>query len=189
MRAETRSRALLTAARKPRCDRPPCAGPERPVRDAQLDQSVNGTLNERQLTLLRRIAENSAPVLPSEHHLAVSIYALRSRRLVTTAGQRRFWTAAITELGRAVLEPGALPHATKASSEARTDNRSGPGPQPVDQVRGSGVADAVGCGKPRATPSVSPPAVPVLERLVRPHPIIAATRDGAKRSSDGWPGL
>lgn len=146
---------------------------------------MNRTLNERQLTLLRRIAENSTPVLPSENHLAVSVYALRSRRLVTTTGQRRFWTASLTELGRSVLDLGSLSEATKASCEARTDNRSAPRPRPVDQVRSTHVAEAVGCVQP-ASPPPTPPAVPVLERLVRPDPIIAATRDGAKRSSDGW---
>ncbi len=147
---------------------------------------MNGTLNERQLTLLRRIAENSVPVLPSEHHLAVSIYALRSRRLVTTTGQRRFWTAAVTELGRFVLEPGSVPEATKASPKGTPDNRSDRAPQPIVQARGSHAAKAVGRVEPPAILPVTPPAIPVLERLGRPHPIIAVTRDGAKRRSDGW---
>lgn len=153
---------------------------------------MNHTLNERQLTLLRRIAENGTPVLRSEHHLAVSIYALRSRRLVTTTGQRRFWTATVTDLGRSALEFGSLPAPPKTSRDGTPDNRSVRVPQSTVRARGAQVAEATGRVDPPATVAVTPPvlvappAIPVLERLGRPHPTIAVTRDGAKRDSDGW---
>lgn len=159
---------------------------------------MNRTLNERQLRLLRRIAENSKPLLPSEHHLAVSIYALRSRRLVTTTGQRRFWTAAVTDAGRSALELGSLPVANRAPRHGTRIKRSVRVPRSIPQAREATVAEAMERVDPPAnepvTPPVAvtppvpaaPPAIPVLERLGRPHPIIAATRDGAKRDSDGW---
>ena len=153
---------------------------------------MNHTLNERQLTLLRRIAENSYPVLPAEHHLAVSIYALRSRRLVTTTGQRRFWTATVTDAGRSALELGSLPVAARTSRNGRPGKRSVRVPQSIAQARGTHVAEAIGRVEPPATVPVAapvaaaPPPIPVLERLGRPHPIIAVTRDGAKRDSEGW---
>ena len=147
---------------------------------------MSGTLNERQLALLRRIAERGTPVLPAEHHLAVSIYALRARRLVTTSGQRRFWTAAVTDLGRSALELGSIPDATKGSHKGASDNRSDRVPEPIVHARSAHGAEAVGRVKPPTALPATPPAIRVLERLGRPHPIIAVTRDGAKRSSDGW---
>jgi hypothetical protein len=51
---------------------------------------MNRALTQHQLALLRRIDDNTDPVGASERHLAISIDALRSRRLVTTTGQRRF---------------------------------------------------------------------------------------------------
>ena len=111
---------------------------------------------------------------------------------MTTTGQRRFWTAAVTDLGRSALEPGPLPVATRASRHATPVNRSVRGPQSLAQARGALVAEAIGRVQPPATVPLAPPtavapsAIPVLERLGRPHPIIAATRDGAKRDSEGW---
>ena len=158
----------------------------RPIPHALFDQSVNSRLNERQLTLLRRIAENSSPVLPSEHHLALSVYALRSRRLVTTSGMRRFWTAELTDLGRSVLEPAALPASTGTSPAASAKKRTEVGPRSVDHLRDARVAETSAVVGRAAPLPVAPPLVPVPDRLVRPHPLIAATRDGARRSSDGW---
>jgi hypothetical protein len=62
-------------------------------------------LKDHQLALLQRVADGS-PVTSSEWTLATSVYALRSRRLVTTPRSGGSWTAVITAAGRFYLEHG-----------------------------------------------------------------------------------
>lgn len=66
-------------------------------------------LNDRQLTVLRRIGEDDQPVTSRESDLAVTVYALRSRGLVTTLRQDGAWVAQITNAGRYYLEHGQYP--------------------------------------------------------------------------------
>jgi hypothetical protein len=40
--------------------------------------------------------------------------------------------------------------------------------------------------EPLPEPETRPPLIPVIERLTRPHPLIAATRSGASSARDGW---
>jgi hypothetical protein len=61
-------------------------------------------LNERQLSLLKRIGEGSQPVTSKEPALATTVYALRNRGLVTTLRVAGAWTAVITDAGRYYLE-------------------------------------------------------------------------------------
>jgi hypothetical protein len=85
-------------------------------------------LNDRQLQLLGRIAASTEPVTSQEYTLAATVYALRSRGLVTTARRPAgTWVAAVTEAGRHYLEHGAYPprNETRSSAAFRT-SASGP---------------------------------------------------------------
>jgi hypothetical protein len=66
-------------------------------------------LSDRQLAILRRIGENAAPVGSGTAGLAHTVYALRSRKLVTTPWRDGSWTAEITEAGRFYLEHERYP--------------------------------------------------------------------------------
>jgi hypothetical protein len=72
---------------------------------------VRAPLTPGQLELLRRIADGAEPLTTADSRLAVSVYALRSRRLVSTTSPRHYWSASVTDEGRALLErvgqPGA----------------------------------------------------------------------------------
>jgi hypothetical protein len=63
-------------------------------------------LNSRQLALLRRIGGGKDPVTSLEHELAVTVYALRNRRLVTTPRSGGPWTAEVTTAGIHYLAHG-----------------------------------------------------------------------------------
>lgn len=56
-------------------------------------------LNERQLDVLRRICHGETPVTSDDSGLAVTVYALRNRGLVTTPRADGRWSAAPTEAG------------------------------------------------------------------------------------------
>lgn len=56
-------------------------------------------LNERQVAVLQRICDNTAPVTSADSTLANTVYALRSRGLVTTAWADGRWSASPTEAG------------------------------------------------------------------------------------------
>jgi hypothetical protein len=59
---------------------------------------LDAKLNDRQLALLQRILDGSAPVTSGEPELATSVYALRNGRLVTLERQGgRRWQATITD--------------------------------------------------------------------------------------------
>lgn len=61
-------------------------------------------LNERQLTVLRRIYDSQTPVTSDDSHLAATVYALRNRGLVATPRAGGRWSAELTEAGRQHLE-------------------------------------------------------------------------------------
>jgi hypothetical protein len=77
---------------------------------------VKASLTDGQLTLLRRIAAGSDPLTGADSRLAASVYALRSRQLVTTRSPRHYWSATITDRGRALLELGRLPAPDKVAA-------------------------------------------------------------------------
>lgn len=115
------------------------------------------------------------PLSKDDSHLAPSVYALRSRHLVTTPSQHRtYWRAAITDRGRQMLAAKAQgaqdgPRAKRAG-RSRRGARSQPMLSPtavVEQlVAGGGVlrvSDAApNCVAPGAVSSV--PATPVRSR-------------------------
>ncbi|MFG2276037.1 hypothetical protein ACGFNY_40535 [Streptomyces chartreusis] len=57
-------------------------------------------LNERQLDVLRRICHGETSITSDDSGLAVTVYALRNRGLVTTPRAGGRWSAAPTEAGR-----------------------------------------------------------------------------------------
>ena len=59
-------------------------------------------LTAGQWELLQRIVRGSPPISKEDAQLAVSVYALRNRRLVQTPNERSYWQAAATELGQKV---------------------------------------------------------------------------------------
>ncbi len=66
-------------------------------------------LNDRQLSLLRRVGDGGEPVGSSDPGIAATVYALRARGLVTTPRAACGWRAEITEAGRFYLEHGHHP--------------------------------------------------------------------------------
>jgi hypothetical protein len=187
-------------------------------------------VNERQLTLLRRIADGVDPVTSREYHLATSVYALRNRGLVTTtrAGGGA-WTASITDDGRYYLVHGhyradAAEAVTERSKPAESDKKpptiSGvdliqrlvdaggslriPDPEPAMRSawrraihaaanggklpegtrlwhtgsdKGDLVVRLVTRRAVEAKTRQKAPTIPVPERLIRPHPIVARIRE------------
>ena len=61
-------------------------------------------LTGAQRGLLVRIVAGNPPVRTTEGQLASSVYALRNRKLITTASNSSYWTAQPTGLGRALVE-------------------------------------------------------------------------------------
>jgi hypothetical protein len=66
-------------------------------------------LSDGQLAILRRIGENAEPVTSGTAGLARTVYALRTRKLVTTPWRDGSWTAEITEDGRFYLAHDRYP--------------------------------------------------------------------------------
>ena len=73
-------------------------------------------LNDRQLSVLRQVAEGDGRVGAHTPDLAVTVYALRSRGLVATPRENGVWTARITESGRFYLHHGRHPDPQPARS-------------------------------------------------------------------------
>jgi hypothetical protein len=80
-------------------------------------------MNERQLSLLRRIGEGSQPVTSKEPAMATTVYALRNRGLVTTPRVAGVWTAVITDAGRYYLEHGRHPKEDVSQKEESPASR------------------------------------------------------------------
>ena len=91
-------------------------------------------LTPDQLNLLRRIAEGTDPLTTADSRLAVSVYALRSRRLVSTTSTRHYWSASLTDEGRALL--GRVDGTHQVDAVAASADR--PDPRPVSAVIPSG---------------------------------------------------
>jgi hypothetical protein len=190
-------------------------------------------VNDRQLALLRRIADGVVPVTSHEYHLATTVYALRNRGLVaTTRTDGGGWTASITDEGRYYIAHGhypADPEATVTERSKMTESdRKPPGisgddliqqlvdaggslriPDPEPAVRASwrrAIHAAANGGKLPAgmrlwhigrdkgdlvvrlvvrraletTARQKAPPIPVPERLIRPHEIVARIKELSK---------
>lgn len=85
-------------------------------------------LTPGQLDLLRRIADGSEPLTTADSRLAVSVYALRSRRLISTTSTRHYWSASLTDDGRALLERVERPR----GGDGATAHAGRPEPHPTN---------------------------------------------------------
>jgi hypothetical protein len=86
-------------------------------------------LNDRQLTVLRRISEGYEPVTAKTSELANTVYALRSRGLVTTPRKDGVWHAEITDAGRFYMQHGHHPDKPTPADAGLAHQRRSPGPQ------------------------------------------------------------
>jgi hypothetical protein len=78
-------------------------------------------LNERQFSVLQRVADPKDSVTSRESRLANTVYALRARKLVDTIRVRGVgWQARITEAGRHYLVHGAYQQPAAKASSSRT---------------------------------------------------------------------
>lgn len=75
--------------------------------------------NARQVALLQRITDGAEPVMSGESALALSVYALRSRGLVTTSWADGGWVAAVTDAGRFYLKHDAYPATPEQPGQLR----------------------------------------------------------------------
>jgi len=66
-------------------------------------------LNSRQVAVLARIDAREHPVTARDSELAVTVYALRTRGLVTTPRTPDGWRAEITDAGQFYLTNGKMP--------------------------------------------------------------------------------
>lgn len=103
-------------------------------------------LNERQLTVLKRIGAGSEPVTSKDSALAATVYALRNRGLVTTPRQNGVWRAEITESGSYYLEHG---HHPDLPDKKRTHPRL-PSTEPIQPARNRR-------GEPNSAPTKAKP--------------------------------
>ncbi|WP_157431161.1 hypothetical protein [Actinomadura macra] len=67
------------------------------------------TLNDRQLSVLQRVANDAEEVSARRSELATTVYALRNRGLVKTPRRDGVWQVEITEAGRFYLQHGHHP--------------------------------------------------------------------------------
>ncbi|MEV4582243.1 hypothetical protein AB0K16_54350 [Nonomuraea jabiensis] len=78
-------------------------------------------LDERELSILIRIASNVKPVTSRETRLTRIVYALQAQKLVVLTRTKGFWSAALTESGRLYLESGNHLPALDASQPDRDE--------------------------------------------------------------------
>lgn len=88
-----------------------------PRRTAQ----VRLPLTPDQLNLLRRIADGTDPLTTADSRLAVSVYALRSRWLVSTTSARHYWSASLTTKAELFLDESTGRNRRTPSLRAQTD--------------------------------------------------------------------
>lgn len=79
---------------------------------------MRAPLTPGQLALLQRIANGTDPFTSADSKLAVSVYALRARRLVSTKSPRQYWSATITDEGRALLDSAQQPPLERSAPSA-----------------------------------------------------------------------
>jgi hypothetical protein len=137
------------------------------------------TVNDRQLSVLRWIADECPERGMTDSSYKISAVALRNRGLAAVS-KRGGWHASITDAGRHYLDhgayPGSPPPKLTVPRKPRVPRR--PSPEPIEApstADDARVADA-------PAPVIDPPGTPeriirVPARLAKPHPIIAEARD------------
>ena len=88
-------------------------------------------LNARQRALLERIAAGPESVTSRESEMAVTVYALRNRGLVTTLRRGGTWTAVLTEAGQTYLEHGSSTTPSPTPAPSPTPRRAA---RPVERT-------------------------------------------------------
>jgi hypothetical protein len=102
-------------------------------------------LNDRQLAVLRRIADPDDAVSSGEFTLAQSVYALRARKLVDTIRVRGHgWVAEVTDAGRYYLQHGAYPPVLPAKTGANSGVDRPPSTAPPGSAPAIKAEDLVG---------------------------------------------
>lgn len=121
------------------------------------------TLNERQLTLLKKVAEGEDPGA-QDPGMRRSAYALRDRGLVTVSRRRGEWQAQVTEAGTFYLERGHHPdHPTRGSAVA--DGSTAQATVATGKGCGSKTA-ATTTGESKRTTTRTKPRTPYSERPI-----------------------
>ena len=135
------------------------------------------TVNDRQLDVLSWIADGCPDGVMLDFSHKTTAAALRNRGLAAVS-KRGGWHAEITNAGRHYLEHGGYPDDAKP---AQPESRPQPRPRKVRTVTEKPTpAPTPKKSTPRApTPVEVTPlrAVPVPQRLVQPHPVVAALQE------------
>ena len=77
---------------------------------------ASSPLNDRQLAVLRRIGAGAEPVTSAEPTLAITVYALLARGLVTTPRRQGVWQAELTEAGQATRSCWSVPDGPRSTT-------------------------------------------------------------------------
>lgn len=89
-------------------------------------------VNDRQLEILRRIADGRQPVSSTEPELATTVYALRARGLVETKRRNGGWAAVPTEHGVFYAQHERYPtHPRNGQRPPRATPAPGAAPSPA----------------------------------------------------------
>lgn len=141
-------------------------------------------LNDRQVMVLRRVGAGTEPVTSAESTLALTVYALRARGLVTTPRQHGVWRAELTEAGQFYLDQGRYPdrpaakqrpdRPTRAKPTAPESSKPSPAPAAEPQITPASVLQQLRAAGGRLV--VTAPEQP--ERAAWRHAIHALKQQG-----------
>lgn len=117
-------------------------------------------INDRQLALLTRIGDGTAPVTSDSPELALTARALKERRLITMPKQSGKWQAEITDAGRFYLEHGHHPDRPEPAPRGRRPRVSEPEVRPAPPTQEQATASPKTKQAPQraVTPPRSTPA-------------------------------
>ena len=140
-------------------------------------------VNERQLEVLRWIADGCPDGVMTDSSHRTSAVALRNRGLAKVS-KRGGWHAEATEAGRHYLEHGDYPTEESSPSKAprppRAPRTRTPKTTPPEPAEAATVIVEGGPTESAAAVEGQPRRVIVPERLVKPHPLVAELRDSKR---------
>jgi hypothetical protein len=134
-------------------------------------------LNERQLSVLRWVANGSPEDVMSRSAVATKVTALQHRRLVTIRRVSGSWSATCTERGQYYLEHGEYPEAHDEAAPA-TRSRTHPPAKPTPQ---SSVPVARVVNRAPSTRTSSNASEELIRHLIEVEPQLTFSRDEEKR--------
>lgn len=137
-------------------------------------------VNQRQIEVLRWIADGCPDGVMEDYPYKTTAVALRNRGLVVVS-KRGEWHASLTDIGRHYLEHGTYP-GEPAAPEPKPRRPVSRVPRLLTDPTEEAVPDATDSVRVTASPAEPPPARPatsvlVPQRLPKPHPVIAEVRD------------